>query len=257
MKITLSIPHPCDEPWDDMLPVSGGRHCDSCAKTVVDLSHCSDAELLRFFADRSSAGSCCRLRDDQMNRTLQLPPEQGACVKVWRRVATLLFAAEMLSGDSYAQSPRPVHPTYKVQSKNKPAKPAVLRGRVTGLDTGWSYGSLTFRIDNSPAMQISPDSGGTFKLPLPAGFRNGTVHWELKDAGEGIILGDSVDVDATLRASGLELEWLKPQVLPKAVLRTKARPASFGGLVVPEREDIAPKRSFFQRMFGIKTKHAK
>jgi hypothetical protein len=34
----LSIPAPCEQSWNDMQPALGGRHCNSCSKTIVDFS---------------------------------------------------------------------------------------------------------------------------------------------------------------------------------------------------------------------------
>jgi len=32
----ISIPKPCFEGWENMLPNEGGRYCKACAKTIVD-----------------------------------------------------------------------------------------------------------------------------------------------------------------------------------------------------------------------------
>ncbi|MBA2480468.1 MAG: hypothetical protein H0V44_07380 [Planctomycetes bacterium] len=72
------LPHiskPCHEHWDGMTPATGGRHCDACAKTVVDLTAmappAADA-LLRTLGDRlaTDPGSqvCVRARLDPRGR---------------------------------------------------------------------------------------------------------------------------------------------------------------------------------------------
>ena len=55
----LRIDSPCAADWNDMRPVSGGRHCSLCAKNVVDLTCLApaarDTELARITA-RVQAG---------------------------------------------------------------------------------------------------------------------------------------------------------------------------------------------------------
>ncbi len=57
VRIAIDIPQPCEEAWEPMQPVAGGLHCQSCAKTVVDFTRCTDEEIVRFFSQRLSAKS--------------------------------------------------------------------------------------------------------------------------------------------------------------------------------------------------------
>ena len=78
--ITLLLSTPCTESWNAMTPAAGGRHCAACAKTVVDFSQKTDAEILRYLAHASQANVCGRLRPDQVGRTLAAgarPPLAG------------------------------------------------------------------------------------------------------------------------------------------------------------------------------------
>lgn len=49
----------CHESFSAMSPVDGGRHCDSCEKTVYDLSRFSLKEAECFF-ERLQGGACVR-----------------------------------------------------------------------------------------------------------------------------------------------------------------------------------------------------
>lgn len=71
-KITLRINKPCSEEWTGMQPGAEGRFCRSCAKTVVDFTLMSDAELLDFFR-RASGPVCGRLTASQLDRELVRP----------------------------------------------------------------------------------------------------------------------------------------------------------------------------------------
>ena len=45
-SLTLTIPEPCHESWATMTPAAQGRHCAACAKTVVDFSRMTDAQVV-------------------------------------------------------------------------------------------------------------------------------------------------------------------------------------------------------------------
>ncbi|MCE3295364.1 MAG: hypothetical protein K0R65_1078 [Crocinitomicaceae bacterium] len=53
----ISIPKPCHESWNDMLPEEQGRFCLKCTKTVVDFSVKSKKEITDFF--REASGKVC------------------------------------------------------------------------------------------------------------------------------------------------------------------------------------------------------
>lgn len=67
---SIRIPTPCAESWAAMTPASSGRHCAACAKTVVDFTRLTDAELLAHLARAGQADVCGRLRADQVGRPL-------------------------------------------------------------------------------------------------------------------------------------------------------------------------------------------
>lgn len=78
--IQLTIPTPCQQSWDKMTPNQQGRFCASCAKTVVDFSAMSDAELIQYFENLKNEDVCGRVRPQQLNR--ELAAEVSTIVKV-------------------------------------------------------------------------------------------------------------------------------------------------------------------------------
>ena len=69
----IRIPDPCHEDWSAMTPQAKGRHCAACAKTVVDFTAMSDADVVSYL--RTAGGSVCgRTRATQLDRRLQAPP---------------------------------------------------------------------------------------------------------------------------------------------------------------------------------------
>ncbi len=72
--ITIQIPKPCRQPWDEMTSKAGGRHCTACAKTVTDFTRMSDAQILEML--HSSTGGCGRFKADQLGLVLIAPPAE-------------------------------------------------------------------------------------------------------------------------------------------------------------------------------------
>ena len=92
--IQLSIPTPCHEDWDKMTPNQQGRFCGSCAKTVVDFSAMTDAQLIGYFENLKNENVCGRVYPDQLNRNLQKPEPIGKRKKLywlWQYAAALVL----------------------------------------------------------------------------------------------------------------------------------------------------------------------
>ena len=54
-----------------MTPVDGGRYCAACAKTVVDFTSKTDAEILAFFRQADAGRTCGRFQAEQLGRPLR------------------------------------------------------------------------------------------------------------------------------------------------------------------------------------------
>ncbi|MBI1226966.1 MAG: T9SS type A sorting domain-containing protein [Bacteroidetes bacterium] len=79
--ITLTVPKPCHEKWQEMTPAEQGRFCLSCQKTVHDFTTKTDREVARYFEhqlDSTASGSTCgRFRSDQLQRPLHVERPDG------------------------------------------------------------------------------------------------------------------------------------------------------------------------------------
>ncbi|SKA21191.1 hypothetical protein SAMN04488128_1021603 [Chitinophaga eiseniae] len=97
----LSVPTPCGENWDQMTNTAAGKHCDSCAKTVIDFSFMTDAEI--FAVISNSRGKICgHFQDNQLNRRINPPvsPRKNF-------LPALLLTAGLITGianHSYAEA---------------------------------------------------------------------------------------------------------------------------------------------------------
>jgi len=68
----MSKPHisnPCHENWDSMTPQSGGRHCDTCNKTVIDFTTRSEIEITEFLTKHTGEKLCGRFSEHQLEKT--------------------------------------------------------------------------------------------------------------------------------------------------------------------------------------------
>ncbi len=64
-KITITIPTPCHEKWEQFMPTAKGGFCGSCQKEVIDFTMWSEEEIKNYF--RSGATSTCgRFRSNQL-----------------------------------------------------------------------------------------------------------------------------------------------------------------------------------------------
>jgi len=68
--ISVSIPEPCDENWENMTPQEKGRHCDICEKTVFDFTNKTDEQIVR--ALENDGKLCGRFKTNQLDRELVL-----------------------------------------------------------------------------------------------------------------------------------------------------------------------------------------
>ncbi|RYD74796.1 MAG: T9SS type A sorting domain-containing protein [Sphingobacteriales bacterium] len=92
--IQLSIPTACHEDWDKMTPNQQGRFCGSCAKTVIDFSAMTDAQMIAYFENLKNENVCGRVYPDQLNRTLQeaVPMQpRKKMYRLWQYAAALLL----------------------------------------------------------------------------------------------------------------------------------------------------------------------
>lgn len=65
-KLNLSIPKPCHEDWNKMLPEEKGKFCQSCCKKVFDFTNSSNEEIAAIFSNNPTGKICGRFRKEQL-----------------------------------------------------------------------------------------------------------------------------------------------------------------------------------------------
>jgi hypothetical protein len=101
----LKVAKPCHEDWQNMSPNAKGRHCQSCAKTVVDFSIMTDAEIVSFFKNKPQ-NVCGRFAEKQLEKQYSIvTPSQSMSYARAAALAAGLFVAA--TGCQELNSPQP------------------------------------------------------------------------------------------------------------------------------------------------------
>ena len=161
-KLTIQIPKPCHERWEEMQPTEQGRFCASCQKTVVDYTKLSDQELVGLLK-KTSGPVCGRLRDDQLNRPLLLANAKSTFS--WRRWVGMLTTALLGWKTAFAQYNSLGIPTQNSSRPEISVSPIPIRG--IGAETQWSISGRVVLVDSggnlTPAINAYVTIGGVEK----------------------------------------------------------------------------------------------
>ena len=183
-QTTLSIPQPCSESWAAMTPTATGRHCAACARTVVDFTLKTDAEILAYLTKAAGSRTCGRFAAGQLERPLQraAPAAPTARWRAWLAAAAAVWGLrEVLSVAANAQTP--------IEMQRKVGKPVVMRepqarrkpdyegpgslrtvrGIVRDSATHEGLPGVSVLIRNTTT-GIATDHTGAFELTLPADY---------------------------------------------------------------------------------------
>ncbi|RYD89176.1 MAG: hypothetical protein EOP50_17920 [Sphingobacteriales bacterium] len=246
--IRLNIPEPCSESWQEMSPVDGGRHCQSCSKTVLDFTALSDQELISFFTSNRGTPVCCRLHESQVNREISAPLVRPF-LRVWQRAAALLLAAQSFSLYAAAQPSRKAH-TVSVPATKK-AGHRVVKGQLHAFE-GLRPSKVDFiiRTADSQSLLVTADSTGAFSLQLPASYKKDTIHWERQDVAGGYIIAGAAALPKGQEL--LHVYWQAMEQREPVIVEGYREHRVFGGLPVVHYADLKlEKKSFFRRLTGI------
>ncbi len=167
-SLTLTIPQPCHESWAAMTPAAQGRHCAACAKTVVDFSCMTDAQVVAFLS-QASGGSCGRFRAEQLGRPLRATTE--APVSRWWLATVLAVAGLGAAAPAVAQK-KSAAPKQEQIILGKTAVPAaalpkrIIRGQVMVAGTDEWLPGVTVLVKGT-AIGTSTNADGNFELQVP------------------------------------------------------------------------------------------
>jgi hypothetical protein len=90
MSVIINIPTPCQEDWNAMTPNAKGRHCDSCAKTVIDFTNWQTHDIVTKL--QTTPNVCGRFIDTQLN--VPIPTSESFVKQIaYFKISTLKKAA--------------------------------------------------------------------------------------------------------------------------------------------------------------------
>jgi hypothetical protein len=102
-KISINIPNPCTENWDQMTQVDQGKHCASCNKVVIDFSGMTDTAIVQILLAQKGKKICGNFYTTQIARPI-LYVQQRSFPK-WPAMAAMLVAGlfQLSAGNLNAQ----------------------------------------------------------------------------------------------------------------------------------------------------------
>ena len=163
-EIKIQVPNPCTQPWEEMAPEAGGRHCTACSQTVTDFRHMTDAQILETL--KNTVGGCGRYRADQLNRVLVTPPAKRrfSFASFYKIAASLLFVlsageASATEKPSFTQEPAPNNAPWSsiIEGIVSDAKGRPLTGvfvKITETTSGALINSTLTDMDGSYRLRI-------------------------------------------------------------------------------------------------------
>lgn len=169
----ISIPEPCHENWQNMLPSDKGRFCLSCQKEVIDFSVMTKHEIEAYFKSLPS-NVCGRFKENQLtdiNKELPAVNTKLSLKPWWMAASLFVFAknsisqANNLAIDSSKQNIELNKDVVKTKQEvvDTIQYKHVIKGRVVDKETGESIIGANVVIEN-PYIISSTDIEGYFSL---------------------------------------------------------------------------------------------
>ncbi|WP_162902811.1 carboxypeptidase-like regulatory domain-containing protein [Taibaiella koreensis] len=167
----LSLPAPCTEDWNTMQPVSCGRFCSACQKTVIDFSAYSDAEFTAYF-QKAPDLPCGRFTAHQLSLPLDT---KKYSMPAWLRTGSKYVAAAFLglagiATRTYGQTNQmEQHPGYDKggQTSTPIASTDTIRIRGQVLDDNGEASPGAIVILEHTQTSTMTDNDGHFRLEIP------------------------------------------------------------------------------------------
>lgn len=253
---SISIPESCNQPWELMSVVAGGRHCDNCCKTVIDFTGMTDIEIINYFTAKNNV--CGRFSDPQLTSVNLLLNHRDvkplANRKKWIMTAALLASTvfHKATGQTINTSPKVEQiPSDRCNDDVTNEKFTVIkgygrevRGRIVD-ETGMPLAGATLRLVGTD-MALPTDTNGRFRFRSPKEAKQFTVSYVGFETA-------TIEIDS-LHNGVWDLKMV-PQVvsMDNAVVITgyntqRGRVVS-GGAVTVVKETFTKRRSWLWRIY--------
>lgn len=182
-SLTLNIPHPCTQSWNEMSPVDGGRHCLHCQKTVIDFTSMTDKEILTLLSKQKN-NLCGNFREEQLNRTLIADTQPRHAFLPAAMLASLIAA--IMPGTSKAATPGAAMTQIMIAAADNVAKenvPRLLKGQIVDSLTNEGLQGVTISLKGSGTVGAVSDAEGKFQITIPAGSTTPSLTFRISYLG--------------------------------------------------------------------------
>lgn len=166
-RYRISLPNPCDQSWENMLPADKGRHCMQCSKTVVDFSMMTDTEILSFLQQYKNKTVCGRFLNTQLDKTYRRAPQPFLPTVYRRLLLGLGLTASLHLSANAQQGPGKKLGKIAMSPRAKASKPMRISGMVR-TSNGIGIKPQVQVSGDSFLKSITVDEHGYFSIELPA-----------------------------------------------------------------------------------------
>lgn len=214
-RVVIKIENPCHQKWDKMTQNEHGKFCDHCAKSVIDFTNFSDAELAKKLASNPER-MCGRFDKDQLNRVLESKKNQSFFSPSKYLAGLMFLTAGKNSFASESVIPvKKTHITNEIQNSDN-GKPVShpkdsLKKVIEGIvydDLGEPVPSVFVQVRNTSASAFSDIDGKFFILiPDSVDLQFVTLYTE-----SPVGTGEDVLVDRSKNTSNVEINLIYPNL---------------------------------------------
>jgi len=171
--LTLNIPHPCTQSWNEMTQAAGGRHCLHCQQTVTDFSTMTDQEIIAALSSNEEH-RCGRFLPEQLHRNLQARTQPRHSFLPAAMLTSLIAAITPDSSeaknlaDTTVQSVR-----LATDSVIKENPPGLLTGEIIDPHTNEPLAGVTITLKDDVRRYSGTwtDNQGQFRYNIPDDHR--------------------------------------------------------------------------------------
>jgi hypothetical protein len=175
----ITIPTPCHQSWQQMIPEGQGRHCAQCCKTVTDFTTMTNSQVIAYLSNTGNV--CGRFNGQQLtNLNYQFSIDAPAtAVRGWKRLTLIMgIASFVLSFKAAAQNkpatteqaPRPTGDAGSIMLgkvvATEAAKTRVITGSIFDDQNAPMQGVIVKML--SGVTGTITDTAGKFRLTIPA-----------------------------------------------------------------------------------------
>lgn len=160
----IRVSSPCPMRWESLIPVAGGRHCDACRKTVIDVERLTSAEVEALV--ESGEPACVRVATlpdgSVLTRDHPRAPRRAAAWAGAAIAVSALACSERVAEKDVAACP-------DREARESP-RSAVARDERTAVDRPVEAEPTARVEDDTPAITVGGlgfETDGGFEAPPP------------------------------------------------------------------------------------------